>query len=123
MPAGKDAGARDNPRLLPEESSQNNSSPLQNILWKTQSEEGQNHFIGDIDCVGPGVTEVQRVKLSQHLQRWSQKDLLNPQRKEVAGFCSPLFAEHHLQGTVHDPEERAIVGIDYGLALALCPHG
>lgn len=123
MPAGKGAGTRDDPKLLPEDSAQNNSSPLQNILWQTQSEERKDPFIVDSNGGGPGVTAVQPLKRNQHLQRQSRKARVNPSRQGEAGFCSPFFGEHRLRGVVYGPEERAGAGIDYGVARAPYPHG
>ena len=91
MPAGKGAGARDDPNLLPEGPPQHKSSPLHKTLWQTQSGEGKDSFIVNSSCRGPGVTAVQPVKISQHLQGQSQKALISPQRQEEAGFGSPLF--------------------------------
>ena len=122
MHAGRDAGTRDDPKLLPEDSPPNNSPPLHNSPWQTHSEERKAPFIADIEWGGPGVTAVQPAKRSQHLQRQRQRALLNPERQEEAGFCCPLFGEHRLRGVVRGPQERVIAGIDYGMPAAPYPH-
>ena len=48
MPAGKDSGARDDPKLLHKDASQNNSYLVQNIVRHTQSEGRKCPFIVDI---------------------------------------------------------------------------
>ena len=47
-PAAKEAATRDHPKLLPEDSPPNNSPPLHNSPWQTQSQETKAPFIADI---------------------------------------------------------------------------
>ena len=82
MCAGKDSGARDDPKLLQHDSSQNDTDLGQNIVRQTQSEERKYPFIVDIKRGSPGVPGVQPVTGHRHLQRQSQKALVNPQRQQ-----------------------------------------
>lgn len=89
LPARKDAGTRNDPKLNPP----SGFIPKQQLAPSeppvvTQSEERKDHFIVDISWGGSGVTALQLMNTNQHLQQQSHRALRKPGRQKEAGFCS-----------------------------------
>lgn len=73
VPAGKDSGTRDVPKLLPWDSTPNNIYLAQNTVWQTSS--ARSFYCGH-QLRGPRSHRGSASEMSQHLQRQSQKPLV-----------------------------------------------